>query len=212
MKFYIEGLSRQQRELLPQVGDFAKPFGFYLGGGTALAIYFAHRSSLDLDWFTNHPIPDALHLARLIQDADLPFEPLQIAAGTLHGRMSGVRVSFFEFRYPLLQPCTRWDEGNCDLASLDDLSCMKLAAIAQRGSRKDFVDIHALISNHRPLPELLDLYRRKFRLTDISSVLYGLVYFKDADHEPKLSMLWKISWSQVKKDISRWVKEYASID
>jgi hypothetical protein len=101
---------------------------------------------------------------------------------------------------------------NFDLASLDDLACMKLAAIAQRGSRKDFVDIHALISKHCPLEELLLLYRKKFSLQDISPVLYGLVYFEDAELEPAQQMLWKISWRQIKRDISQWVKDYSAID
>ncbi len=40
------------------------------------------------------------------------------------------------------------------LASLEDLGCMKLAAIAQRGAKKDFFDLHALLRAGQSLPRL----------------------------------------------------------
>jgi hypothetical protein len=83
---------------------------------------------------------------------------------------------------------------------------MKLSAIAQRGSRKDFYDVHALISRHRPLLELLQLYQQKFSVTDISPVLYGLAYFDDAEQEPDPPLLLKLAWKQVRKDILQWLK------
>jgi hypothetical protein len=84
---------------------------------------------------------------------------------------------------------------------------MKLSAIAQRGSRKDFYDVHALLSQHRPLLELLKLYQQKFHLSDICPVLYGLAYFDIAEKEPEPLLLQDIQWKQVKKDVSRWLKE-----
>jgi hypothetical protein len=86
---------------------------------------------------------------------------------------------------------------------------MKLSAIAQRGSRKDFYDVHALLSQHRPLPDLLKLYQQKFDITDISPVLYGLAYFDDAEREPEPALIQIIQWQQVKKEILQWLKEAA---
>ena len=86
---------------------------------------------------------------------------------------------------------------------------MKLSAIAQRGSRKDFYDTHTLLSCHHPLAELLRLYQQKFNVSDISPVLYGLAYFDDAENEPEPILLAKISWKQVKKDILQWLKDFS---
>ena len=44
-------LSRKQIKLLEQLG-FLKKYGFYLAGGTALAIQIGHRTSLDFDFYT----------------------------------------------------------------------------------------------------------------------------------------------------------------
>jgi len=86
---------------------------------------------------------------------------------------------------------------------------MKLSAIAQRGSRKDFVDLYALGSKHRSLARMLDLYRKKFSIDDIAHVLYGLSYFDDADREPIPNMIWEIDWESMKQAIQEWVREVA---
>lgn len=201
------GLSADQIQVINQAGEWLSDQGFYLAGGTTLSIYFGHRRSVDLDWFTSQPIDDPLILAQRLRDSGLLFTTGQTAPGTLHGEIGKVRASFIEYRYPLLQPLTSWVEMNCKLASLDDLACMKLSAIAQQGSRKDFYDIHALLSRHKSLAELLLLYQQKFAVSDISPVLYGLAYFDDADEEPDPILLEKITWKQVKKDISEWLKK-----
>ena len=72
-------------------------------------------------------------------------------------------------------------DGN--LASPEDLACMKLSAIAQRGARKDFCDLYALGKTSFSLQEMLDFYRKKFSIRDIGSVLYGLIYFDDTESE-----------------------------
>ena len=53
MKFHLEGLNGKQIQILRKFGKEFDQRGFYLGGGTALAVYFGHRLSVDLDWFTS---------------------------------------------------------------------------------------------------------------------------------------------------------------
>ena len=207
MNFTRVGLDQAQLNVLSKAGPWLTGQNFYLAGGTALAIYFGHRRSVDLDWFTPEPILDPMLLAQRLRDAGLDFKTGQTAPGTLYGQIENVRLSMIEFRYPLLQPLRTWAETGVSLASLDDLACMKLSAIAQRGSRKDFYDVHALLTRHRPLNELLQLYRQKFGVSDISPVLYGLAYFDIAENEPASVLLVKIGWQQVKKDILERLRE-----
>jgi len=117
----------------------------------------------------------------------------------LHGEVQSLRVSFLEFRYPLLQPFVFCDKTACNLVSMDDLACMKIAAIAQRGSKKDFVDLFVLGTKYRPLADFLPLYQIKFSVQDLIPVFYGLAYFDDAEAEPMPQMPWDVDWSQVKK-------------
>lgn len=207
MRFHQEALPEEQLEVLRQTAPALAQIGFYLAGGTALALHLGHRQSLDLDWFSGDRLEDPLHLAQRLRDAGLAFVTAQTAPGTLHGNVLGVRMSLFEFRYPLLQALVSWEEIGVRLASLDDLACMKLSAIAQRGSRKDFYDIYALCRVHRPLVELLSLYRQKFAIDDIGPLLYGLVYFADAEAEPDPVLIHAVRWTSVKRSMRAWVKE-----
>lgn len=87
---------------------------------------------------------------------------------------------------------------------------MKLLAVDQRGAKRDFVDVHALGVQARPLAEMLDFYRRKFAVEDISRVLYSLTYFEDAESDPMPLMLKDVAWEQVEADIRAWVKAVAA--
>jgi hypothetical protein len=128
---------------------------------------------------------------------------------TLHGAVGGVRVSFLEDRYPLLSPPLAWPELGCSLAALDDLAAMKLLAIAQRGARKDFLDVYALGRHGLSLEFMLACYRRKYSVEDIARVLFSLCYFDDAEASPLPKMLVPVAWDDVKKSLRTWVKSVA---
>ncbi len=206
MNFHADVLDTQQREILPQLAPVMTQEGFYLGGGTAVALHLGHRHSQDFDWFTAGALGDPLALGARLQALGLPLVIEEVARATLHGRIGGVRVSFLQYDYPLLHSPLVWPTYGCVLAVLDDLACMKLVAIAQRGSRKDFVDLYALGVTGFSLEYMLDLYQRKYHIEDIGHLLYALVYFEDAEQEPSPSMIWDIEWAEVKAAIRNWVK------
>jgi hypothetical protein len=211
MGFHPEVLTPDQKRVLRQLGPFAIQEDFYLAGGTALAIYLGHRRSRDFDWFTTRPISDAMNLGGLIRKRGIPFSVRQVARGTLNGSVSKVPVSFFEYRYPLLRKKIYWPEFGCRLVSLADIACMKLSAIAQRGHKKDFVDLYALGTKSFSLKQMLNFYQKKFSLKDIGHVLFALSYFDDAEKERLPMMLWKIQWNPMKKAIQTWVKTLTNV-
>lgn len=210
MSFHPEVLEERQAAVLAATGPPLAARGFLLGGGTGLALVLGHRRSVDFDWFCTEAMGDPQLLARSLRDEGLGLRTDQVARGTLHGTVEGVRVTLLEFRYPLQAEPIRWPERDLSILSLDDIACMKLSAIAQRGSRKDFVDLFALGKEHRPLPELLDLYRKKFEIQEIGHLLYSLVYFEDAEKERMPNMLWKVEWPEVRQQIEDWARELAS--
>lgn len=206
MPFHTSGISAHQLEIIKKSGPKLGKWGFYLAGGTAVSIYFGHRESMDLDWFTAAQLSDPMQFAQILRDEGIAFITTTTGHATLHGTLEGIRFSFFEYHYPLLQPLIFWDEGGCSLASLDDLACMKLSAVAQRGSRKDFIDVFILAKEYKPLPELLSLYQEKYQTDNWMPVLMGLAYFDDADYEPDPSQ-WSTNWDEVKRQITDWVRK-----
>ena len=204
MRWHPEVLSAAQHRVLARLGRAASQRGFYLAGGTALALRLGHRRSIDFDWFCNSPLDDVLRLARTLQDA-APLKVERTERGTLHASVFKVRVSFMEYRYPLLRPTTAWAAQGVRLASLEDIACMKLSAVAQRGSRKDFVDLFAL-GRHVPLARALRSFVKKYGTKDVGHVLYGLSYFDDAEREPMPRMLEPWPWPDIKLEIQRRVR------
>jgi hypothetical protein len=210
VRFHPEVLEARQLQVLDATGPSLTARGFRLGGGTGLALLLGHRMSEDFDWFSTEPMADPMRLAREIQDEGVALRVEQVARGTIHGTVDDVRLSLLQFSYPLLAEPVRWPEHDVAVLSLDDIACMKLSAIAQRGSRKDFVDLLALVQEHRPLGELLELYRRKFDVQEIGHLLYSLVYFEDAEAERMPKMLWDVEWLAVRKRIEGWVRELSA--
>jgi hypothetical protein len=206
LRLHTEILGRSQRSVLKHLTPLTQARGFYLAGGTGLALQLGHRRSVDFDWFREEPIADPLRLAAELQASGLPLEVDRVERGTLHARVGGVRSSFLEYRYPLLEPLGV--VSGLMLASPADIAAMKLAAVAQRGSRKDFIDIFAL-GQRFSLAEMLGFYRAKYRVEDVGHVVVALAYFDDADRERTPALLRRWSWPKVKATLLRWVRQVA---
>lgn len=170
---------------------------FALGGGTSLALRFGHRLSVDLDFFTTEDFdPEALLL-----DAGFPSEPLVLgrSAGSLALECGGVKVEFLRHRYPLLEPAQQI--GAVRLLSLADVTAMKLNAIANRGSKKDFFDLVRILDKTR-LEEALDLFEHKYSNTDRFVAIRSLAWFEDAEGEPDPEAPGGPTWSEVKRAVT----------
>jgi hypothetical protein len=204
MTWHREILARRQQRVLDQLGPLLAQQDFFLAGGTAVALHLGHRRSMDLDWFTTEKLADPLHLTQVLRDQGVDFVPAQVARGTLHGWVRGVRVSLLEYRYPLLAALRPW-RGGGRIAARSDLAAMKLAAVAQRGTKKDFVDVYALGRRGLSLRQMLQWYQEKYAVEDVAHVLYALAYFDDADRERMPRLLWDADWRTMKKTIRRWL-------
>jgi hypothetical protein len=199
-------LGAAQARVLAETAAAICARGFLLGGGTALGLVYGHRRSIDFDWFTADAIGDPMRLAAELRGAGVSLEVTSVDRGTLHGTVDGVRLSLLEYRYPLLAQPVPVPSSAARLLSLDDIGAMKLSAVTQRGSRKDFVDLYVLATRHKPLKQLLEAYTRKFAIADVGHVYFGLAYFDDAESEPMPEMLWPLAWEDVRRSFQDWLK------
>jgi hypothetical protein len=204
MPWHLQALAQRQKRVLAEIGPVLTRHGFYLAGGTAVALHLGHRRSVDFDWFTSEDLNDPLALAEDLREDGIPFITGQTAPGTLHGTVHGIQISLIRYRYPLLAKLGSGPSG-IRIAAKQDLAAMKLSAIARRGTKKDFVDIYALGRRADSLQPLLKWYREKFATEDLVHVLVSLAYFDDAERERLPKMLWKIRWPKIKATIQRWI-------
>lgn len=169
--------------------------GFYLAGGTGLALQLGHRVSGDLDFFSATEFePDVLR-DRMVSAGQ--FTLVSEARGTLHGIFNSTKVSFLRYDYPVLFPTL--ELSGVEVADKRDIALMKISAISSRGSKKDFVDLY-FICQEQALPFLMDLFARKYSKVNYSRyhILKSLTYFEDADGEPDPIMLKPWSWEKIK--------------
>lgn len=185
----------------------ALPSKAYLAGGVAIAATLCHRSSRDLGFF----VPDSFDAERMAEELTARIAGLVItgtASGTIYLEVNGVPASVIRYRYPHLKDPARNDALSARVASLEDLACMKLSAIASRGLARDFWDLHALLHHGvggGDLGSVLELFRRKFASDDIGHVVRSLVYFGDADAAPLPAGLSEKTWREIKRDFESWV-------
>lgn len=173
---------------------------FYLAGGTALALQIGHRISRDLDWFSasvqlNKRDRDRIRRA-LARYSDFAVTGEQDTIMFTH--LKGAEVSFIYQHHPLMEPVL--DLNGMALASPTDIGLMKLAAIKDRGTRRDFVDLYCL-RHIAPLIRLIDLAEIKYAdRSDFMLILArALAYFEDAELQAMPKMLTPVRWDDVKK-------------
>ncbi len=170
--------------------------GFYLAGGTALALHYGHRLSLDLDFFAREHFDEEGLLVRL---RDLPgFALMGKAPYTLHTTVGNTKVSFLGYAYSMLYPTSPF--LGVAVADPRDLACMKVSALAGRGTKRDFIDLY-VASQRLGLAPILDLFATKFAQTNYSRLhlLKSLAFFADAEKDPMPHMLVDLDWDTVKQ-------------
>lgn len=173
--------------------------------GTALALQYGHRSSVDLDLFG---IMEATteELSQVLS---------QMGTITLFGQskmikgfaVDGIKIDIVNYAYPWLEPAVV--EDGLRLASPADIAAMKIYAIENRGSRKDFIDMYFLLK-HYSLDEILSFYKRKYPEHSEFVALRSLTYFEDAESFAMPKMFTDLNWEELKRFIIAVVQKYTS--
>lgn len=176
-----------------------RPAGWYLAGGTGLALQLGHRLSVDFDFFSAQPgvqgIVDHLRntgiLVLMSEDAH-----------TLYCTVDGVKMSFIaNYPPPLLRPPIQ--EGHVDIASIWDIALMKLVAIVQRATPRDYIDLAQILRGNIRLKNLLEAGTQKYGdRWNAMIVLRALTTFHDLEGEmPKLlDATLADTWQQILHD------------
>src|SRR5271165_294785 len=149
----LEVLPESQSRLWPELD--AVPSDFVLYGGTGLALQLGHRASEDFDFFSSSGFDADDLRSRLpffrdldTANADRWVHRTRDNLEAFVDRGGMVKVAFFGGLDTLqrVQDPRRAAGSRVQVASLVDLAGMKMRVIQVRGSWKDYVDIHTLVS------------------------------------------------------------------
>ncbi len=203
---YFETIDRNTLELLRRIQSHSAFSGTRLVGGTALALQIGHRKSIDLDFFGRMDITPIEFRQTLEAFGEVS---LRNASGRIRQFLvCGVQVDFVDYAYPWLDQEISFD--GLRLAACSDIAAMKLSAITNRGTKKDFIDMAFLLERFS-LSEMLDFYKRKFSDGASFPVLKSLVFFDDAEEDPLPNMLHAVDWDSAKQRISEAVEALSTV-
>ena len=191
-------------ELLRRLLSLGPLKDFALAGGTALALQYGHRVSVDLDLFIGASF-NTDEVLENIKEAKSSFQILGQGKNTLNLVIEGVKVDLLSHQYPQLSE--QEDLEGIRFMSIKDIAAMKLSAMAQRGSKKDFFDVDELL-RHFSLRELISFYSKKYNEQNLFYLLKYITYFEDAESEPDPNVLNGVSWGDVKSNLIKAVNTF----
>ncbi|MEU3407685.1 nucleotidyl transferase AbiEii/AbiGii toxin family protein [Streptomyces sp. NPDC006670] len=205
-------LSGLHRRLLAAVIDIGSPYPLVLAGGYAVQAHgLVERVSQDLDVATENPAPMADIAAGLERGLTARGWRVEvIGVDPLSARLvvtdpdTGERCEVDILKEHFWTPPARTEYG--PVLALDSVIGTKVRALADRGSPRDLIDVHAA-SQHRTLNELERLGERhardEFRLTDLRDRLAGAEWTDDEEFAaygltaPETAALraWALHWA-----------------
>ena len=212
---HFETITPETRFILEDLMERDELKDYRLVGGTALSLYKGHRISDDLDLFLN-PLKemDKKQVKRvLISLADSPgdIEISELIFGYssyLKYNHSGDELKIDLMHYdsdPFIDEPQNID--GIRLASVRDISAMKLNAITTRSEKKDFVDINELLSDFT-LKEMMFNYQKRYIYNDPKDVIFAFSVIDKADNSYMPKILNKVTWEEVKENIKKAFRNY----
>jgi len=201
-----ESFTKKGREVLATLKPILLKHGAVLAGGTALALQIGHRMSLDLDFFTTTMF-DVESVISAIRTTGQHFSVLAEGEGQIAMDIEGVKFSLFHYDYPFLDKPARHQGVN--IASILDIAAMKIIAISQRGTKRDFVDMYFILQNI-PFFKVAEHMVRRFGKERINPILIGkaLTYFADADPNPEPEYIKKVKWEKIRTFFKQHAKQF----
>ena len=201
----LDILPESQRRLWPELD--VVPSEFVLYGGTGLALQLGHRVSEDFDFFSSAGFdPEGLR-SRLPFFRDLDPASPEVWVHRKRNNLEAfvdrggvVKVAFFGGLDTLnrVEDPRRAAGSRVQVASLVDLAGMKMRVIQVRGSWKDYVDVHTLVSHGVNVPTGLAAAKAIDRNFDPVTSIRALQFYGDGTlHRVPVSM---------QSDLTRWAK------
>ena len=190
-------------DLLIKINNCALFQNYRLVGCTALALIHGHRKSIDLDFFGNEKI-DTFEMMSFFNSIGI-VNDVKSSKRIDSLFLNNIKVDIVH--YPYLWIDEPLVEDSLRLASSKEIASMKIAAITNRGSKKDFYDLNKLLQVFT-LKQILGFYLEKFKDSSIFFALKSLIYFNDAEEQESPLMFDDITWDQVKKNIVEANSDY----
>jgi len=180
---------------------------FRLVGGTALSLQLGHRKSADIDLFTETEYGSVdfdtieQYLERQFSYIDT-FDFGAIGSGKSYfiGKSADQSIKLdLYYTDPFIRPVLKID--GIRLTEIDDIVAMKIDVVGRGGRKKDFWDLHELLSDYS-IDQMLQLHQERHPYThDEKEILSNFTTFGNADSDFDPVCLKGKYWEIIKLDI-----------
>ncbi len=171
-----------QSKLLPIVKLFSKKFG--LVGGTAVALHFGHRESIDFDLFCFDGFNN-FAIKKKIDEYKHIDTILVNKKGEYTFLIDGVKFTFFQFPYKIT--FSESLDGVIKLPDILTLAAMKAFALGRRAKWKDYVDLYFILKAHHSIADITARGKEIFG-NEFNEKIFRtqLAYFEDIDYSEQV--------------------------
>ena len=193
-------------KVLGKLKETLEKYQAVMAGGTALALHIGHRMSVDLDFFTNAPFRVEAVISA-IRKTGQSFRIMAESEDHLVSEIEGVKFSLFNYEYPFVEKPTSCEGIN--VAGVLDIAAMKIIAISQRGTKRDFVDMYFILQTV-PFHKAAEHMVQRFGKERVNPIVIGkaLVYFSDADSNPEPEYIGEaVKWETIKTFFRQHAKQ-----
>lgn len=181
---------------------------FRLVGGTNLSLRYGHRRSDDIDLFTDAPYGslDFRTFEKFLRSCfpyyDCTAQTSIVAFGCSYyvGRSADECVKLdLMYTDPFIEESDLID--GIRMANVKDIVAMKMDVVSRGGRKKDFWDLHFLLTKFS-LEEMCELHGKRYPWGDETALLMEkFTDFQTADSEPNPICLLGKDWDEIKLDL-----------
>ncbi|HBG70099.1 MAG: hypothetical protein A2W93_10195 [Bacteroidetes bacterium GWF2_43_63] len=203
---HYETIDTPTLELLKDLMQIPALKNLRLVGGTGLALQKGHRKSVDIDLFGSIKT-DEIELMNSLS----VFKDMKILQQTKNIKVfsiNNIKTDIVNYPYPWLFSGVETD--GIRMADIRDVAAMKVAAITNRGTKKDFIDLCFLLQDFS-ISEIVGFYLTKYIDGSDFMALRSLVYFSDAESDLMPEMLIPGDWDSIKIKIKTEAERYQKL-
>jgi len=204
---HISTIEPETLDVLKQLLAIPEFADFSLVGGTALALKYGHRRSVDLDLFSTKDFDKEVILEVLLErfpetEYKKDGNPIGIFCFVNNIKVDMVKHHYFRQidRLDIIDGVRMFGDK--------DIVAMKVFAILKRARKKDFFDIAELLKKYS-MQQVVEFYKKKYPDHMVAiSIPYAISYFADAEEDEAPDTLNNQTWESVKKQIQKAVRDY----
>lgn len=186
---------------------------FRLVGGTALALQFGHRESIDIDLFSSNHFPAQQICSELTEKFNLPERIRDRGGIMIMTRINGVKIDIIDDKKKFIRDIVL--EEGIRMAHVEDIAAMKIKTTCDpfsgRKTQKDLADI-ATILDICSLKQMINFLVEKYptMAPHCESVILHLNRDWDkAERNSKMPKMFNgLTWETTQKRIEKGLRDY----